>query len=167
MKSLIAVALATFALLPVASAAEQTIVVQSERQAQHAWVARISQDLSNNLRYPRYVNNRAVESGAVSIRFNCGLDGVPTDVAFVRKSGARATNLAAMRAVQKLRTLHPTPAGFLPRQPVRADIIFADSDDTARHLARQLKRYHEKMAARHQPAQTPDLVLRIAAEPVA
>lgn len=159
MKMSLLAAVAASLLLPAGVQADQTIIVESQRNAQRAWVAQISQDLRSQLRFPRSAGVAEYSTGAVSVRFECGPDGKPVGLNVVRKSGARMLDRAAMKAVNRLGSLHPMPDGIAGNQAFRADIVFADSAAEATRLAKSLREENERRAFARKPGEPHEMAL--------
>jgi TonB family protein len=157
----VAAALAASLLLPAAIQADDPIIVESRNIAQQAWVARLASDLDAKLRYPRMTGSRTFPVGGVSISFQCGSDGRPESMVIARKSGSRILDRAALRAVEKLSGLHPLPTGFASNQPVRADIVFADSPENASKLANSLQQDNARRELARKPGVPRELALNV------
>ncbi|WP_165799645.1 energy transducer TonB family protein [Sphingomonas oleivorans] len=106
------------------------------------WIERVEEDLDRHLSYPRPLGGAPYSEGIVHVSFLGGPDGRPSEVAIRKSSGARDLDAAAMRAVRKITTLHPLPAGVSADQKYEAAILFATQDDreTARKLAELRRR---------------------------
>jgi TonB family protein len=109
------------------------------------WIGGVSGHLTKALARPSAFG-RDPRSGAVTVRFECGADGKPTNVALVRRSGSLMVNREALRAVRGLKTLHPLPAAFREGQEYTADIIFASTDEAARRLQGSLRKDAQRRA---------------------
>lgn len=148
-------------LVPAATQANEPIIVESRNTAQDAWVSRLADDLDARLTYPRFIGYRVTPTGAVSVRFECGLEGRPAGIVVTRESGNRTLDRAAAQAVAKLSGLHPLPAGFATGQLVRADIVFAASPDEAAGLARRLQRDNDRLVQLRKPGEPRELAVRV------
>ncbi len=113
--------------------------VYADTHASAAWAGRVSDNLSNSLRYPN-----TPTSGFVSVRFECGPDGKPVNVAILDHSKGRF-DAEAIRAVRGLRSLHPLPQSMVPGQQLQANLVFATNQY---ELARQTGRLQQAEAKR-------------------
>lgn len=141
--------LVLLALVPTPAAAgggqSHTIVVTHEPQPLPAWRDQVSRELSGHLRYPRAFGAAVQESGFVTVRFRCGEDGQPVDVAVARRSSSSGLNRAALLAVSRLRSLHPLPEGLARGQAFQANVVFATSQAS---LERQIALLRQAETAR-------------------
>ncbi len=110
-----------------ADAREQDITVVGKPLTLAAWSEGITSKLERNLKYPSPMGMMRPASGIVSIRFHCSETGAPSDVVVYRKSGDRSLDIAAMRAVNRIKSLHPMPVSFAANQQYQANILFATS----------------------------------------
>lgn len=115
------------------------IVVSSERLTLASWSNTFAKRLDRNLDYPSRSFREERPSGVVSVSFRCSEDGRPSTIAVSRKSGDADLDHAAMRAVSRIKTLHPMPVSFKPDQKFRADILFATSEAQHDRQIRQLR----------------------------
>ncbi|MCW1384059.1 energy transducer TonB [Novosphingobium sp. KCTC 2891] len=114
-------------------------IVVSSRPPVNVWVHRLNGELSDNLRFPVSLGSDRRSTGFVSVRFECGQDGKPTNLTLVHPADRRL-DAQAMRAVRALRTLHPLPDGVEPGRQMQANLIFADSRDDLQRQTRLLQR---------------------------
>ena len=133
---------------------EQAIVVEAQPTALARWSTSVSGMLEDGLRYPQPMGGQMPATGSVSVRFQCSEDGRPAALALHRKSGSRALDLAAMRAVSGVKTLHPMPAGLPSNQTFEANILFASSMSDYSHQLEQLQQEAKQRNAwfRQEPA---------------
>lgn len=125
----------------------RTIVVQASPVTLKQWSKTISNRLEDGIRYPAPMWATDIDSGIVTVRFQCGEDGRPTALTLNRKSGSGALNRAAMRAVSHIKTLHPLPAGLKPTQVYEAHILFARSEEEYRRQIVMLRKEAERRNA--------------------
>ncbi|WP_312313119.1 energy transducer TonB family protein [Sphingobium yanoikuyae] len=144
MKLLFCLCLAVPLLLPAASRAQSSapsIDVTSPTTAPPTldrWVERTGNILSNRLRYPTILSGP--EEGIVQVKFACSDSGAPAGIALLNSSGSRQLDKAAMRAVQRIPTLHPLPAGIGAGQNYVATILFATTQASYNRQIRDLRR---------------------------
>ena len=116
-------------LLAPAHAAQQQsknqIVVTATPLTVDQWAARTSRSLQGRLHYPVYLMGREPNEGTVRVRFRCSEDGAPSAVTLAGTSGHRELDNEALRAVGKIRTLHPLPDGITHDQQFQAVVLFA------------------------------------------
>lgn len=110
------------------------------------WAANISRSLESSMDYPVTVG-RAVPFGAVRVSFACNENGVPKDVTLVEGSRFRSIDAAALRAIRKLKTLHPLPAAIASSQFYQADLFFA-RDEHELHRMQKAWRASRHLAAK-------------------
>lgn len=108
------------------------------------WVHRLTGELSDNIRFPTTIGRDQPKTGFVSVRFECGPDGKPHNLAILHRADPRL-DAQALRAVNLLRSLHPLPAGVDAGRMMQANVIFADS---AEDLQRQTHLLQRAEAAR-------------------
>ena len=118
----------------------QPILVESNREAVTHWATGISRDLEEQVRAPRAMTGWQKTTGIVSVRFQCGEDGKPSDVVLSRQSGVGRLDRSALRAVAALRSLHPLPVGMRTGQKVQANIFFSDDEYMFKRQLKQLSR---------------------------
>lgn len=123
---------------PWVARAQQEIVVQPEAESVQRWSTRISRALDQNLVYPRPDFGRWYSEGVVKVSFRCSEDGKPSHVAVSQGSGARRLDVAALRAVNGIKTLHPLPTGIGHDQRYAAMIVFATSEESRDRKLRAL-----------------------------
>lgn len=135
MKQVALLLLAMVLALPSAAAGNPNpdIVAVAPNLTIPGWVASISDRLDRKLSYPYYFG-MPVPSGGVSVTFRCSDDGSPGSIRVVRRSGHASLDRAAVAAIQRLKTLHPLPAGVRRDQLFQANIVFAVDEAT---LARE------------------------------
>ncbi len=125
--------------------AENGLTVLAETRPTAAWVSRVSHELNRNLQYPN-----TPTSGFVSVRFECGPDGKPVNVAVLNHSRARF-DAAAIRAVRQLRSLHPLPNNIGPGRQMQANLVFAANQDELIRQGRLLQQAEAKRLATSRP----------------
>lgn len=102
-----------------------------------AWSNRVFDDLGKVTKYPAAIGNLPTPEGVVGIKFNCSESGAPENVTLVEKSGHRDLDNATLRAVRRIATLHPLPAGMKHQQAIIIRVLYANSEqDTRRRLAK-------------------------------
>ncbi|MFA7587754.1 MAG: TonB family protein [Novosphingobium sp.] len=149
MKYLIGTSLVLATLVPAHADPAQNIyenvVVATPNRSLQAWQGTVSRELSANLRYPRPLGLASNDSDFVTVRFRCGDDGQPVDLTIAHKSRHGQFNGAAMRAVSRLGSLHPLPAGVALGQTFQANLVFAVDKESLDH---QFARLRQSEAAR-------------------
>lgn len=146
MKLVVAIATAAGLMFTSQSSAKEPegLTVRGAPVTVTSWVHRLTGELSDNIRFPTQIGRDQPKTGFVSVRFECGPDGKPRNLAIVHQADRRL-DLQAMRAVSSLRSLHPLPAGMEPGRMMQANVIFADS---AEDLQRQTRLLRHAEAAR-------------------
>lgn len=122
-----------------ARTADQEITVTAPSMTElRAWTARTGKAINEQMRYPARLGIAPDPEGLVDVTFMCSEDGTPTKVALARSSGSSKLDRAGIRAVERVKSLHPLPAGIGPDQVYRAKLMFAVDDGstgTAKRLA--------------------------------
>lgn len=111
----------------------ESIVVTSQLPMKE-WANSISQELSQHLNRSQGASMRDEASGIVQVRFDCDLDGRPTNISLYNRTGHRSLVNRAIRALGKLDTMHPLPQGVRPGQPFLANMVFATSEQQSEQL---------------------------------
>lgn len=152
-------AVATLAAAP--PPASPDIVVSPRTHA--AFAAEVSRDLQNQLdRFHR--NGGYMAKGSVSIRFEPGADGRPTNVRTYRSSGDSMFDADARRVISRLNSLAPLPDGLSGNQVIQANIVVASSPaQLARIRAALAREEAQRMAS--SPAERNVLALSMVAAP--
>lgn len=133
-----ALPLAAMLVLPLTSldAKQQTpddiVVLAPAHKEVIAWSARVGQDISQNMRFPRDLSSSEAPEGLVQVTFKCSEDGRPSDVALLETSGSRRLDRAGMAAVQRVQSLHPLPNGIDHNQVYKAQLLFETDDGNGR-----------------------------------
>ncbi len=145
-------ALAVIVAVPVPGASPnnpvQSIIVRAEgAPTMQKWVNRLTGKLEHNLVPIRALNYGERTDGYAVVQFSCGSDGLAHDIALTQSSNNRLVARAAMRAVARLNSLHPMPIGITTGQKVRANIIFAESEDGLAKQLRMLRRDETRRGA--------------------
>lgn len=122
--------------------------VYAERHSREVWIERVSDDLSDNLGYPN-----TPTSGFASVRFECGPDGNPTNIAVINHSNSRF-DAPSVRAVHLLRNLHPLPDNVVRGQVFQANLIFATNEYELTRQARLLQQAEATRLASSHAEQT-------------
>lgn len=102
------------------------------------WAEHTGALLSQRLRYPIIL--AGPEEGVVQVKFACSDGGTAADVAILNSSGSRQLDNAAMRAIQRIPSLHPLPAGVGVGQRYVATILFAASQSSYDRQIRDIQR---------------------------
>lgn len=136
----LAALVASFAIFPV-QAQEQDYnnydtVVIGERSLDK-FVRDVSKDLDRGLNRSSLT---AAGTGIVQVLFECGPDGKPTNISYYRKDNDQDVNRLAVRAVSKIRTMHPLPRGLSEDQQYMANIIIARDRFEYEGFSKELKR---------------------------
>lgn len=119
-------ALALLLAAPAATAAQEDVVVTAPTLEQ--WSAKMARELERNIDYPPPYHGRQYSEGVTRIRFACSETGAPAELSVLRSSGDRRLDKAALRAVGRIKTMHPLPAGITHDQRYAAVILFAASE---------------------------------------
>ncbi len=86
-------------------------------------------------------------TGIVQVLFECGPDGKPTNISYYRKDNDGDVNRFAVRAVSKIRTMHPLPHGVSEKQQYMANIIIAGNYLEYEDLSKELNRSEQSRIA--------------------
>ena len=117
----------------------QEIVVSSTRSTD-VMIEQVNADLDRQLNIASRRDRQLIGAGIAIVRFQCDENGKPDNVALFRRSGDRAVDRTAMRAVSKLSTLHPLPASLEKDQLFQANIVLAQDYVTLDRLSKKLER---------------------------
>jgi len=115
-----------------AQADDNTIIVQTAPSVDQ-WSSEIGSRLSRNLDEMPFTRE-----GVALVRFQCSEEGRPTSIELFQPSESSALDQAAMRAVARLKGMHPLPGGIGKDQIYEAAIIVAAS---RLDLRRQVKQW--------------------------
>jgi len=148
-RSVVLAAVAAFALsCPALAKSSHAVTVLAPPRSVGEWAKGISTSLDRDLKYPRNIREVA---GAVSVGFSCSDTGETKEISVLRSSGSRALDIAATRAVSRIRNMHPMPEGTATGQRFQADLFFAQSSEGLRaqqaRLERDLRRSPQHFAS--------------------
>lgn len=149
MKVVVAIAMSGGLLLASQSLAKEPegLTVRAGLPTMTGWVDRVTGELSSNIRFPAAVATNEPKTGFVSVRFECGPDGKPTNLTIIHPADRRL-DAQAMRAVGTLRSLRPLPDGIDAGRMMQANVIFADSAEDLQRQSRLLQKAEaERLAA--------------------
>lgn len=145
-------ALVTFAVTPASLIAGQPIDVHANvGPSITAWSSAVSQDLDRSLTAiaSAPLQHRRLPNGFVSVRFRLNEAGRAEAIEIARKSGSAELDGIGRRAVARLQSVHPLPAGVGKDQVFEANIVIAaDAVEYAHHLAALRRRQETLMALR-------------------
>lgn len=110
------------------------------------WSGRVSQEIESQLQYPRIPTPEEAGSGIVHVKFRCSPSGAADQATVMKSSGSGWLDQAALRAVKRLKNLHPLATGANPDQKYVALILFSTSP---REHARQLAMINEEAKQRN------------------
>ncbi|WP_374295770.1 energy transducer TonB [Sphingomonas sp.] len=127
------------------------IVVQGAPPTLEHWTRGISRTLDDALEYPSLTPGWAPAEGIVSVRFLCSEAGTPAAVRIFKTSGDRQLDRAAVRAVQRIKSMHPLPNGLKPTQIYEANVLFSLSPQHHDRMIAKLRQEAEKRNAWFQP----------------
>jgi TonB family protein len=118
------------------------------------WTGRMNLMLDREIRRAYPSVSRGTTQGVVRVKFNCSEDGRPDKVTLLKSSGSSLLDKQALRAVERVASLHPLPTGFRPDQKYVAVLVFASdpSDVRIRTAGREQMR---RNAWYHDPAAPP------------
>ena len=114
------------------------------------WSGAVSRELESRLAalVDPPLQHRRVPTGVVSVRFRTDENGAPTGIEIARTSGSAALDGIGKRAVARLATLPPLPAGLSGGQVFEANIVVAaDRREHDRQLAVLRQRQETRRAA--------------------
>ena len=92
--------------------------------------AALQRDIHLAGRISRPVGRPTEPEGVVEVAFRAGAHGRPEQVVVSRSSGAPSLDRMALRAVGRVRNLHPLPRGIAPNQRFIARILFHRDEAT-------------------------------------
>ena len=146
-----AISLACFAGLFLCAAASpvsarQEVVVQPGPSLA-AWSATVGRRLDDGLRWPARIWSGGREEGVARVAFRCSEDGRPAEVALMRSSGVPEFDHEAMRAVRKIKTLHPLATGIGHDQRYAAVVSFGTSQASVDRQRARAMREDQSLAA--------------------
>jgi hypothetical protein len=111
------------------------------------FVGDVNKDLDRALNRSRPVTRAIMGTGIVQVLFECGPDGKPTNISYYRKDQDGDVNRLAVRAVSKIRTMHPLPHGVSENQQYMANIIIASNYLEYEDLSKELNRSEQSRIA--------------------
>lgn len=132
--------------------APSSITVEAGQETVAQWSARVGQSLNAELVYPQPMGTSNYDEGLVKVGFRCAEDGRPGEVALVKSSGSHDLDRAAMRAVQRIQTLHPLPDGITRDRAMQAWIAFAPDEESLKQITRASHREAQMANARIEKA---------------
>ena len=157
---LAAVAMAGFAAAPAIAQTGHATPHQAVTLEQ--WTKRMQQELDKTIVYPQAMMGSPLGRGIVRVKFNCSEDGHPDKVSLAKSSGHREFDRAAIKAVQKIVSLHPLPDGMGGDQVYQAVVMF-DTVADSNHW-RRMDEINAEAAKRNawfkQPARNVELTSR-------
>lgn len=115
---------------PAAQQGKSPIVVVGQRVSLQQWSKHITKQLERQMAYPKYMTRVEPNEGVVRVSFLCSEDGRPSAVALQDSSGHRDIDAAALRAVQRIPTLHPLAEGVSHAQRYQAVLLFAKNRES-------------------------------------
>lgn len=124
----------------------KSIVVVGERVSLTDWSKHMTKALERQMVYPSYLTLAEPHEGVVRVSFLCSESGRPTAVTLQDSSGHRDIDQAAMRAVQRIPTLHPLAEGLTHAQRYQAVLLFAKDQAS---YDRQIAAIEEDVARRN------------------
>lgn len=110
-----------------------------------SWTEDVGRKLDSAIRYPRGLPEWDIPEGTVTVTFRRGGDGRAKDIAVVDRSGDPSLVAAARSAVARLEGIGPLPGPDGSEQTVRANIVFAATEES---LDQQMAVVRSKEAAR-------------------
>ncbi|MDZ4308777.1 hypothetical protein [Allopontixanthobacter sp.] len=124
------------------------------------WVESTSRTIDSSL---KKVNISRSEAGVTYVRFNCGEDGKPRNIATVH-SGAFKPELARIgrRVVSRINSLHPLFEGAQPNQLYEAAIIIARDEEELESLSKKVNERVQRENARWAARGAPNPVVSLA-----
>ncbi len=111
------------------------------------FVSNVNEDLNRTLNRSTPRTEPVLGTGIVQVLFECGPDGKPTNISYYRKDDNRGVNRLGMRAVSKIRTMHPLPRGVSENQQYMANIIVASNYLEYVDLSKELNRSEKSRIA--------------------
>ncbi|WP_144096251.1 energy transducer TonB [Croceicoccus sediminis] len=129
------------------SAAGDDEIVVAAQPGMTTWVGKVSEDLSATFERTRIPSLNAIPSDYAQVQFTCDENGKPAQIALVRKSRSGWIDRAALRAVRRLKTMHPLPQNVREGQLYQADFIFAENERAYDRVADAVHESHARMLA--------------------
>jgi TonB family protein len=124
------------------------ITVEAQHETVGQWSQRVGHSLGDVLAYPQSAGRDENPEGLAKVSFRCSDNGKPGDVTVMSSSGSRDLDVAAMRAVKRIPTLHPLPDGIGHDRPFQAWIAFALDPDSLKKMMVAAHRDADQMNAR-------------------
>lgn len=137
MKKVLLLALAVIQLLSSNAEAkkrEQDITVTAPLTVK-VWAQGLTRRLENALQYPDGLTIFNPNHAFARVQFSLNADGSLRDMHLVRKSGSRALDKAALKAVSKLDRMGVMPTNISPGRLIEAHLLFAKSEEQLRDVA--------------------------------
>jgi TonB family protein len=107
-----------------------------------SWAARLSRTLDERMTYPTSLSPYDRPSGFARVLFSMNRDGTIRDMSLLRRSGSRAIDRAAMKAVSQLSGISVLPYSVDQGREIEADLFFADDEQQLRNMVAENRRWH-------------------------
>jgi hypothetical protein len=111
------------------------------------FVGDVNRDLDRGLNRSTPRDQPVLGTGIVQVLFECGPDGKPTNISYYRRDNDGDVNRLAVRAVSRIRTMHPLPSGISENQQYMANIIIAGDYYEYEDLSKELNRSEQSRIA--------------------
>jgi TonB family protein len=99
------------------------------------WAQGLTRRLDDALQYPTGLTIYNPNHAFARVQFSLNADGSIRDMYLVRKSGSRALDKAALKAVLKLDRISAMPTSITPGRLIEAHLLFAQSEEQLRDVA--------------------------------
>lgn len=136
-----------FAAFPITSVAQTVNSAVAAPPTLKAWSQKVFSELDDRLRVLDDWGRGPSQTGIAAVKFNCSETGAPAGVALHKSSGSRDLDLATLRAVRQIVSLHPLPKGLGHEQQYIVRVLFANSEETARRQIAAMQREATKSNA--------------------
>lgn len=104
-----------------------------------AWSTRVFDKMARETKYPQPIGPMPASTGIVAVKFNCSEGGAPENVTLYKSSGHHDLDVATLKAVRRIASLHPLPAGMTHNQGIIVRVLYATSEDVARRQMAQMR----------------------------
>lgn len=139
--------------------------IASNKQGVHSlttWSARVMDDVTRGMRVRDDLGALGPSEGIVAVKFNCSESGAPAGVELMKSSGNREYDIATLRAVRRIASLHPLPTGLSHDQKYIIRVLFASSEYRAGQKIAQMRRDAEHANAWYLKTGTTTAALELA-----
>ena len=126
-----------------------------------SWAEDVERKLDNAIHFPRGFPEWRIPEGTITVTFRRGSDGRAQDVTVIDSSGDRSLVGAARDAVRRLDGISPLPSPDGAERMIRANIIFAASEDSLDQQMAAVRSKETMRVARERGSDQRALVLQL------